>query len=206
MSKVLVIKAHPLTGEVSRSMQVVDTFITAYKEKNHFDHINEINLYTSFIPEIDLDILAAWDALRTGTEFETLSQEQQDKVSRFNELTELFLDADKVIIANPLWNLNVPTRLKAWIDTVNVAGKTFKYTAEGPVGLVTDKKVLHIQSSGGVYKGQDPASQYLKMIFNFIGVTDYHQLAVEGMDHDPEHAPAIMAEGFAAAKELAQTF
>lgn len=58
MSKVLVIKAHPLTGEVSRSMQVVDTFITAYKEKNHFDHINEINLYTSFIPEIDLDILA----------------------------------------------------------------------------------------------------------------------------------------------------
>lgn len=44
------------------------------------------------------------------------------------------------------------------------------------------------------------------MIFNFIGVTDYHQLAVEGMDHDPEHAPAIMAEGFAAAKDLAQTF
>ncbi|MGX7420648.1 NAD(P)H-dependent oxidoreductase [Carnobacterium gallinarum] len=206
MSKLLVIKAHPLTGETSRSMQVADTFVEAYKEKNHFDHINEINLYTSFIPEIDLDILSAWGALGNGADFATLTQDQQDKVSRFNELTQLFLDADKVVIANPLWNLNVPTRLKAWIDTVNVAGKTFKYTAEGPVGLAGDKKVLHIQSNGGVYQGQDPASQYLKTIFNFIGVTDYHHIAVEGMDYNPDQAGEIMEAGFTAAKELAQTF
>lgn len=206
MSKLLVIKAHPLTGETSRSMQVADTFVDAYKEVNHFDHINEINLYTSFIPEIDLDILSAWGALGNGADFSTLSQDQQDKVSRFNELTELFLDADKVVIANPLWNLNVPTRLKAWIDTVNVAGKTFKYTAEGPVGLAGGKKVLHIQSNGGVYQGQDPASQYIKTIFNFIGVTDYHQIAVEGMDYNPDQAGEIMEAGFNAAKELAKTF
>lgn len=187
-------------------MQVADKFVEAYAAKNHFDKIEELSLYTSFIPEVDLDILNAWGALANGANFETLSQEQQDKVSRFNELTQLFLDADKVVIANPLWNLNVPTRLKAWIDTVNVAGKTFKYTAEGPVGLVTDKKVLHIQASGGVYEGNDPASQYLKMIFNFIGVTDYHQIFVEGMDHDPDLAPQIMAKGFEQAQTLAETF
>lgn len=206
MSKVLVIKAHPLTGEVSRSMQVVDTFITAYKEKNHFDHINEINLYTSFIPEIDLDILAAWDALRTGTEFETLSQEQQDKVSRFNELTELFLDADKVIIANPLWNLNVPTRLKAWIDTVNVAGKTFKYTAEGPVGLAGGKKVLHIQANGGAYDGNDASSQYLNSILNFIGIDDITSVYIEGHAYEPERANEILADALAKVTSIAKEF
>lgn len=206
MTKLLVVRAHPLTGETSRSMQVADKFVEAYAAQNHFDKIEELSLYTSFIPEVDLDILNAWGALANGANFETLSQEQQDKVSRFNELTQLFLDADKVVIANPLWNLNVPTRLKAWIDTVNVAGKTFKYTAEGPVGLVTDKKVLHIQASGGVYEGNDPASQYLKMIFNFIGVTDYHQIFVEGMDHDPDLAPQIMAKGFEQAQTLAETF
>lgn len=55
--------------------------------------------------------------------FETLSENQQQKVARFNELTDQFLSADKVVIANPMWNLNVPTRLKAWVDTINVAEK-----------------------------------------------------------------------------------
>ena len=53
-------------------------------------------------------------ALRAGAAFETLSENQQQKVARFNELTDQFLSADKVVIANPMWNLNVPTRLKAW--------------------------------------------------------------------------------------------
>ena len=72
--------------------------------------------------------------------FETLSENQQQKVARFNELTDQFLSADKVVIANPMWNLNVPTRLKAWVDTINVAGKTFQYTAEGPKPLTSGKK------------------------------------------------------------------
>lgn len=78
--------------------------------------------------------------MAAGTEFGDLSADQQAKVGRFGELTDQFLAADKIVIANPLWNLSMPTRLKAWIDTINVAGKTFKYTAEGPVGLAGGKK------------------------------------------------------------------
>ena len=63
-----------------------------------------------------------------------------------------------------MWNLNVPTRLKAWVDTINVAGKTFQYTAEGPKPLTSGKKALHIQSNGGFYEGKDFASQYIKAV------------------------------------------
>lgn len=58
----------------------------------------------------------------------------------FNSYTEEFLQQDKIIIANPLWNLSIPTRLKAWIDCITVAGKTFKYTETGSVGIVKGKK------------------------------------------------------------------
>ncbi|MGY3778573.1 NAD(P)H-dependent oxidoreductase [Isobaculum melis] len=206
MSKVLVVKAHPLTGEASNSIRVADAFITAYKETNHFDHIEELSLYTSFIPEIDEEILMAWGMLANGESFEKLSQSQQDKVSRFNELTEKFLDADKIVIANPLWNLSIPTRLKAWIDTVVVSGTSFKYTAEGPVGLIKGKKLLHIQSNGGIYKEQDPASQYIKTIFGFIGVVDQQQVFLEGVNYDPSQTESIVLEGIQKAVKIAQTF
>lgn len=206
MSKVLVVKAHPLTGEASNSIRVADAFIAAYKEANHFDHIEELSLYTSFIPEIDEEILMAWGALSNGESFEKLSQSQQDKVSRFNELTEKFLDADKIVIANPLWNLSIPTRLKAWIDTVVISGTSFKYTAEGPVGLIKGKKLLHIQSNGGIYKEQDPASQYIKTIFGFIGVEDQQQVFLEGVNYDPSQTENIVLAGIQKAEEIAKTF
>lgn len=79
----------------------------------------------------------------------------------------------------------IPAELKSWVDTVNVAGKTFKYTAEGPVGLANGKKVLHLQANGGVYGAQDPATVYMSAIFNFIG-SDFRQIAVEGHAYDPE--------------------
>ena len=69
-----------------------------------------------------------------------LIRKSTTKIARFNELTDQFLAADKIVIANALWNLNIPTKLKAWFDTVNVAGKTFRYTENGPEGLVTGKK------------------------------------------------------------------
>lgn len=70
-------------------------------------------------------------------------------MNRFNELTDLFVAADKVVLANPMWSLNVPTKVKAWVDTINVAGKTFRYSKEGDlIGLAGDKKFFHIQAMG----------------------------------------------------------
>lgn len=206
MSKLLVIKGHPLTKEESRSINALETFLESYQVQNPNDEITFLDLYTDFIPEIDEELLSGWNALRAGGEFTDLSESQQNKIARFNELTEQFLQTDKVVIANALWNLNVPTRLKAWIDTINVAGKTFAYTEEGPKGLTENKKALHIQSNGGFYEGQDFASQYIKGILNFIGVSEVEQLFIEGIDHQPEKAEELLDIAAKRAALLGQTF
>lgn len=207
MAKLLVVRAHPLDSEVSRSMQVTDAFISSYVENHPGDTIEDINLYDLAVPDIDRNLLQAWSELGKGTAFDELSEAKQQKITLFNGYTEDFLAADKVVIANPLWNLNVPARLKAWVDTVTVAGKTFKYNEKGEaVGLAGDKKVLHIQANGGVYGGKDPANQYLKTILNYIGITDFEELFVEGMDYAPDKAADIMAEGLEKATALGKAF
>lgn len=203
MSTVLVIKAHPLSGEASRTVKVLDTFLNTYQATHPEDTVTVLDLYEEFVPEIDKDMLLGWNALR---ENKAISAEQERKINRFSELTEQFLAADKIIVANALWNLNIPTRLKAWIDTINVAGKTFKYTETGPVGLVENKKMLHIQSSGGVYAGKDPSAQFIQDIFAFVGVTDSEAIYIEGIDHQPDKAEEIMAGVFNTTKQLAEQF
>lgn len=206
MSKLLVVKAHPLTKEESRSVRALDSFLEGYKETHTDDQIDILDVYSEAIPEIDEELLSGWNALRAGAEFTSLSTSQQEKISKFNDLTEQFLGSDKVVIANALWNLNVPTRLKAWIDTINVAGKTFKYTEEGPKGLAEGKTVLHIQSNGGVYEGNDFSSQYVKGILNFIGISDVQQLFIEGIDYAPERSEELMNDALRKAAELGKNF
>ncbi|MGC6768899.1 FMN-dependent NADH-azoreductase [Enterococcus sp. LJL128] len=206
MSKLLVVKAHPLTKEESRSVRALDSFLESYKSVNADDQIEILDVYADTVPEIDEELLSGWNALRAGSEFTSLNASQQEKISRFNDLTEQFINSDKVVIANALWNLNVPTRLKAWIDTINVAGKTFKYTEEGPKGLAEGKSVLHIQSNGGVYGGNDFSSQYVKGILNFIGIEDVQQLFIEGIDYAPERSEELMNEALKKAEDLGKSF
>lgn len=206
MSNVLVIKAHPLTSEDSRSLKALEAFLASYKESNPNDEVTVLDAYSDDVPEIDEDILLGWGALANGTDFADLSANQQAKIARFNELTEQFLTSDKLVIANPLWNLNIPTRLKAWFDTIMVAGKTFRYTENGPAPLTTDKKALHIQSNGGVYEGKDPASQYVTSILNFVGIDQVDQVFIEGIDYDPANGEAILAAALNTASDLGKTF
>lgn len=207
MAKLLVIRAHPLTSENSRSMRLTDEFVKTYKETHPDDDVLEQSLYNIAIPEIDLDLFSAWNKLREGVPFVRLHEAEQTKSTLFEGYTTQFLNMDKIVIANPLWNLQVPTRLKAWIDCICVAGKTFKYSETGEaVGLVTGKKALHIQTNGGVYNGQDPASQYVRTMLGFIGVTDFQAIAAEGMDHDPARAGEIMDAAFAEVRAAAETF
>ena len=206
MSNTLIIKGHPLTSETSFSLKTLEQFLSTYKAENPSDTITILDVFADNVPEIDVDIASAFNAMAAGIEFGNLSAEQQAKVARFGELTEQFLAADKVVIANPLWNLSMPTRLKAWIDTINVAGKTFKYTAEGPVGLAGGKKVLHIQANGGAYDGNDASSQYLNSILNFIGIDDITSVYIEGHAYEPERANDILADALTKVTSIAKEF
>ncbi|CAM3734521.1 FMN-dependent NADH-azoreductase [Alicyclobacillus pomorum] len=211
MAKLLYITANPKPVEASFGLKVGQAFLEAYREENPKDEIVELNLFQMNIPEIDGDVLSGWDKLRQGTPFESLNLAEQDKITRINELTEQFVGADKYVFVSPMWNLSIPPRLKAFIDTIMIAGKTFKYTENGPVGLLMGRKAVHIQARGGIYSegpGVDMefGDRYLRAVLAFIGITDVETIAVEGMAFMPEKAQEIQEKAIVQAKEVAKRF
>ncbi|HEK1687347.1 TPA: FMN-dependent NADH-azoreductase [Pseudomonas putida] len=117
-----------------------------------------------------------------------------------------FLAADAVVIGAPMYNFTVPTQLKAWIDRVAVAGKTFRYTEAGPEGLCGDKKVVLVSTSGGLHQGQPSGvghEDFLKVFLGFIGITDLEIVRAHGLAYGPEHrSKAIDAAQAQIANEL----
>lgn len=119
-----------------------------------------------------------------------------------NLVMEAFQAADIVVIGAPMYNFSIPSQLKAWIDRIVVAGKTFRYTANGPEGLATGKKVIIASSRGGAYENTPSApldfqENYLRSIFGFIGVTDVSFIRAEGlsMGDEPKAAAIASARG-----------
>ena len=112
---------------------------------------------------------------------------------------EEFLAADIVVIGAPMYNLGVPSQLKAWIDRISIAGKTFRYGEQGPIGLCGGKKLVIASSRGGVYSEGSPAAAYdhqeayLKVAFGFLGITDIAFIRAEGVAMGPEARNVALA-------------
>jgi FMN-dependent NADH-azoreductase len=101
-----------------------------------------------------------------------------------------FLASDVIVIGAPMYNFGVPSTLKAWIDRVAVAGKTFRYTEKGPEGLATGKTLVIASGRGGMYGDASPADfqeAYLRQVFGFLGVTDVTFVRAEGVAYSPQH-------------------
>ncbi|HEY2686657.1 MAG TPA: NAD(P)H-dependent oxidoreductase [Steroidobacteraceae bacterium] len=112
-------------------------------------------------------------------------------------LQEVF-DADIIVIGAPMYNFSIPSQLKAWVDRVVVAGKTFRYGPNGAEGLLKGKKVFIASSRGNVYTAGSPAApfehheSYLTGVLNFIGLTDITVVRAEGLAFGPEAREAAM--------------
>jgi FMN-dependent NADH-azoreductase len=211
MKKVLLITANPNTSEVSFSKAVAEAFIASYKEANPADEVVTVDLFNTNVPMIDGEVLEAWGKLANGVAFEELSASQQEKIAAMNANLEQFISADRYVFATPMWNFGFPPVVKAYIDNIAVAGKTFKYTENGPVGLLEGKKAFHIQATGGIYSegpaaAMDFARNHLKAVLAFLGVTDVEYLAVEGMAASPDKAQEIKEKAMEAAREAAKRF
>lgn len=211
MSKVLYITANPKQENKSFGLRVGREFINEYKKLNKDDVIEEIDLFDTYVPMVDKDILNAWEKLASGTEFQNLKEEEKNKLVAFSSLTDQFINADKYVIVTPIWNFTIPAVMKAYLDTVCVAGKTFKYTENGPVGLLQGKKVIHVQASGGFFseepgKNLDFGTNYIRTIMNFIGITDYETIYVEGMNQFPERAESFLDKAINNVDELVLSF
>jgi len=211
MAKVLYITAHPHDETQSYSMAVGKEFINEYKQVNKNDEVIHIDLYKENIPHIDADVFSGWGKLRSGQGFDQLSADEKAKVGRLNELSDQFVSADKYVFVTPLWNFSFPPIMKAYLDSVAVAGKTFKYTENGPIGLLPDKKALHIQARGGFYS-EGPAAQlemghrYIGVMMSFFGIPSLEGLFIEGHNAMPEKAQEIKENAINRAKDLAHTF
>jgi FMN-dependent NADH-azoreductase len=109
-----------------------------------------------------------------------------------NPVLDEFLAADIVVIGAPMYNFSVPSQLKAWIDRIVIASKTFRYTENGVEGLAGDKRVIVAVSRGGLYGPESPAAAmehvetYLRSVFAFIGITDPEIIVAEGIMVGPE--------------------
>lgn len=101
-------------------------------------------------------------------------------------LTDELLSSDLLIIACPMWNFGIPSSLKAWVDHVVRAGKTFNYAGAGVEGLAKGKRAILVLASGGVFtqgpwKAWDTVEPYLRQILGFIGIEDVQTVRAEGM-------------------------
>jgi FMN-dependent NADH-azoreductase len=211
MKKVLFIKANPKTSTQSFSLGASEKFMKEYQEINPKDEIVELDLYKLDIPYIDEDVFSGWGKLGQGVAFTELTEEEQYKVSTINKFTEQFIEFDKYVFASPLWNFSLPPKMKVYIDTLMVAGKTFKYTAEGPVGLLSNKKALHVQASGGFYsegptKAMEHGNSYLKTVLGFMGVSDISTVLLEGVNMAQDGGVSIKSNANEALESLVKVF
>ena len=119
-----------------------------------------------------------------------------------------FLAADTIVIGAPMYNFTLPSQLKAWIDRILVAGKTFRYTENGPEGLAKGKRVIVALARGGFYDSGSPAASlehlenYLRGVFNFIGI-EPEFVAADGLNISPEHREASIKQALGETIRLA---
>jgi FMN-dependent NADH-azoreductase len=119
-----------------------------------------------------------------------------------------FLAADTVVIGAPMYNFTLPTQLKAWLDRILIAGKTFRYTDNGPEGLAGGKRVIVALARGGMYDAGSPAAAlehletYLRGVFNFIGI-DPEFVAADGLSISPEQREAAISQALGETVRLA---
>lgn len=124
-----------------------------------------------------------------GTPAEGRDAAQKLEVETNEATLQEFLSSDVVVIAAPMYNFTIPSQLKAWIDRITVAGRTFRYTETGPEGLCKGKKVIIVSTAGGLHVGQPTSvghEDLLKVLFGFIGVTDLQFVFAHGLAYGEE--------------------
>ncbi|AEI40905.1 FMN-dependent NADH-azoreductase [Paenibacillus mucilaginosus] len=185
MTNLLVINAHPkVDDDSSVTLLVLRYFLETYSKRNPEAHIEQIDLYREYVPGIDRVFLDAQEKVKRS---ERLTEKEQRTTARMTELLRQFQRARQYVIAMPLHNFNIPSRLKDYMDNILIPRETYKFTETGSVGLLNDgRSAVVIQGSGAVYTRQDwyteveYSHKYLHSMFRFLGFDDYRIIRAEG--------------------------
>lgn len=199
MQKVLYVKSS-LSGDAGQSSQLIA----------HFDAQLPLSIQRTVIdviadakPHLAMPEMGAW---MTAEGDRTSDQVAAEAIS--SNAIAAVQAADLLVIGVPMYNFAAPSQLKAWFDRLARAGITFKYTAQGPVGLLADKPVIFVLTRGGIYQGTtlDSQTPYLKTFFNFIGLSNQHFVYAEGLNMGPEAAEKATTQAKAELEQLARRF
>ncbi len=190
MSRLLFVSSS-LFGEGSKSRQVARDLVESLRRGTPGATVVERVLDPRTMPHLDIETISAWQA-------------QSGAAAELSEaLTREVEEADAIVITAPMYNFSIPSTLKAWIDHIARAGRTFRYTAAGPEGLLKGKKVYIVTGRGGVYSGASPSKAmdfqepYLRSVLGFLGLADISFIHVEGLALGEEAA----AQGIARARK-----
>ena len=192
MTKLLRINSS-ITGDNSVSRSLAANLADALAAQGAIEIVDR-DLAATPVPHLDGARLGA-----LGTPAQERTAEQAAVVAFADELIAEVLAADVLLIALPMYNFTVPSVLKAWVDHIARAGVTFKYTDTGPVGLLEGKKAYLVSALGGKHEAgkTDFMRPYMRVIMNFIGISDVEFISAEGLNMGDESRAA----GLAAAKE-----
>ena len=200
MPNILVIESSP-RGAQSITRQVTANVVAKLKKQHPGAKVTERDLSARPLPHLeDITINAYY------TPAETRSDALKQAVKLSDETVDELLANDIVVIGAPMWNFGIPSVLKAWIDHITRAGRTFRFGAAGPEGLVTNKKAIVVVAAGGVY-ASGPAAQmdnvtpYLRTILNFIGITDITFIRAEGIAKGEAAVKDALAQADAASED-----
>ena len=170
-----------ITGDNSISKQLTSSLIEQFKKDQAELEIIHYNLDKDPIAHLSNQILTGEAASEIGVS---------------NKVMKDFQEADVIVIGAPMYNFSIPSQLKSWIDRIAVAGKTFRYTENGPEGLSGGKQVFIASVRGGAYSGElammDHQESYLSTVFGFLGITDVHFIRAEGVNMGAEQAASAI--------------
>jgi FMN-dependent NADH-azoreductase len=187
MSHVLLITSSP-RGAASHSSRIARSLAEQLASGDPQSTIVTRDLFRDPLPHIGEDFVAAVHAPA-----EQRTPAQKAAIALSDQLVSELFAADVIVIASAMINFGISSTLKTYIDNVLRAGATFRYTANGPEGLVKGKKAYIVRASGGVYsegpmKAADFQDTYLKHVLGFIGITDVETIHIEGIAFGPEAA------------------
>ncbi len=200
MSTLLKINAS-LFAAHGQSSQLTERFVSAWQAAHPDTTVLERDLAAQPVPHLDGERFMSF-----LSKPEERNAAQQAVVELSDALIAEVQAADVIVLGVPMYNLAIPSVLKAYFDHIARAGVTFRYTATGPEGLLKGKKVYVFATRGGVYAGTEMDSQtpYLKIFLGFLGITDVEFVYAEGLNMGDDSKAAALAAAHQQIEQLAK--
>lgn len=187
MRKILHIKAS-VFGDEGQSSQLAARYIQQWQQRTPQSEVLVRDLIGDAIPHLDAVITGAF-----FTPEAERNADQQAIVDRSDHLIDEIRAADEIVLGLPLYNFGIPSQMKAYFDHLARAGVTFKYTENGPVGLLDDKPVRIFATRGGLYRdsGMDYQVPFVKQFLGFVGLNNVEVIYAEGLSMEAHKAQSL---------------